>query len=1127
MSEVIEPKTQEAPGNTLDISATTGSGIAVAAPSSRLSKLTSGKSWVSPFRGGTKGDNNLVKKYKQTNSIDGVKVPKKFAAHPTLDAEERRLKAEANIAAAEDKAAKAAVEPTETTEEVNEPTETTETTEDATEGTVEEATEEASEEATEATEATEVEEATETPETIEAPETIEEPTEKVEEALKEPIEEPIEVKEASKEVEPPTTVAGIPEKKYEPIKLPSDGVVDKLKDKPVLLNRYNDLNAQAIGSINKSIDDPHEIIDLGSGLKMSRQELLAIAALRVAPVLSSINTEVNKTRNEDEIKRQQDISSKVKSHEKTLQGDYDKYLKKIDKQKEKFTKEQDLKESDLAKLVAAATASADAFEKNTHTEIETANTEFAEREAKAVEKHATDKETLEKNHVELVATKEQELEDTKAKEETTTQEIEEFEEKKSGLNNSNTEFSTKIEELTAQLEEQTSILDGLKSQHAEKKDLIAKNVSTKEELDTTIATNKKSLAEKQTKHDGLAAEVGVLAAVLASYTAKLDLLKSDKESRLQRLDEAKTEYKTWESDKTRIAKETALEGERKRLLAVEEYETKKKEEELERQKAKEEKERIAEEEAEEKARLAEIEAEEKARLAETEAAEKAKLAEEAAAEKERLAEEAAAEEERLANEKARLAKERELLAENAAIESEKLALVAAAEKKRVANEAAEKEASEKTAREKYLEAEELRLANNVDSRKAARLAKIEAEERQLAEERADNELSYSQRKELGVAETNQLQDEIENLRLEKEKKLEIERAEAEKLAQIKLEEIEKLKEEHKLRVQLFQEKVAFEEIKKQRILEEVDNLKLIRDLREEKVRLAQEVQSDSELKSIQRLIEARELEASTLTRQLELDDRDLTKLLGTDKSFLGDSDEVTSKVDHGAHPVSKALVEEHKSREVAPIVAPVRVPSAVTETTPTEKESKVSTTGAVVGSLAAAVGVGAVASSSSKRAPKSEEGLTSKLKSLGRRLSKSESTAPNAEKKPAETKSVEKVKPAEKKTENVKPTEKEKPAEKEKSSLFSKFSRRDSKSAEKIAKAPVATTAAGTIAAASTDPFADPVIVKEGEQSDHEIFSKYEEVSDSEFQTHADDPNYIEVSIEEYNALIARSKINN
>ncbi|KAM9898302.1 hypothetical protein OXX79_006381, partial [Metschnikowia pulcherrima] len=52
--------------------------------SSRLKKLTSSSTWTSPFRNPS-GKKNIVKEFKDNNSVSQLHVPKKFTSHPNLD----------------------------------------------------------------------------------------------------------------------------------------------------------------------------------------------------------------------------------------------------------------------------------------------------------------------------------------------------------------------------------------------------------------------------------------------------------------------------------------------------------------------------------------------------------------------------------------------------------------------------------------------------------------------------------------------------------------------------------------------------------------------------------------------------------------------------------------------------------------------------------------------------------------------------------------------------------------------------------------------------------------------------------------------------------------------------------
>ena len=363
------------------------------AKQSRLKKLTSGSSWVSPFRSGSDKDKktSALKQYKESNKLEHIKVPTKFTVHPTLEAEKKRLaeekkaeeEKEAEEKEAEDKVAadgeadeEADGEDAEADadKEVKEPVEEGEPEAEVDGANEEEVAEEVEPETeaevvepeTEATEAKTVEQDAE----AELPE-VEPETEAAEAEADEIAEEP--VAEAKKA--------------FEPVDDKNKEVVEQLKDKPLLLNRYEALNATAIDSVSRRIEDPNKVVDLGSGLKMSQEQLLAIAAARVAPVLANIDDEVKKTRSEDEIKRQQEISGKVKSHENKLLAEFDKHVRKLGKKKEKFDKDIDDKIADITRLQRNAEKNALDFKTQTEGEIETANTEYADREAKAIEKH--------------------------------------------------------------------------------------------------------------------------------------------------------------------------------------------------------------------------------------------------------------------------------------------------------------------------------------------------------------------------------------------------------------------------------------------------------------------------------------------------------------------------------------------------------------------------------------------------------------------------------------------------------------------------------------------------------------------------------------------------------------------
>lgn len=648
---------------------------------SMLKKLTSASSWSSPFRSSA-SKKNVYQEFKDLNSVSQVKVPKKFALHPTLDAQKRekelaekkekeRLRKEKKAKEAEEKkqkeeqAAKEAedeaegavdLEEAEKEELANDLSEdihaaAEEDTAVVDEAKIEPLAPETSKKATEAEPETEEKAAEEETEKTEketegaapeaavadakieplAPESFnkettakdaavkhseeakesEEAADKEHSAVKELMAEELaegttegdddiveKVKENPIEVDVPNGA------KYESVELPNQEVLDKLKDKPVLLNKYQQLNADAIGSVAKSLDDPNKIVDLGSGLRLTQAQLLEIASKRVAPVIATINEEVNKSKKEDDINRQKEYDGKVSKHQGKLDKDFGKHQEKVGKVRATFDSQIEQKLQGLENQIQAAHTEAERFEKQTHEEIETAKTDFQEREEKAVEQHETDKETLIKNHEELTETKKQELEESKTNQETTATEIEELKEKKADLEEKNPELAKKLEELTEKLNERSSALDDLKEKHTGQLAIISQHDDTKADLNKKIEDSNKELDDKRARHATLAGELGILGGVLAAHTLKLNELKDDKKSRTKRLGDAKQETAKWEQEKRAMAEKTHREHEQQRLEAKEAAETERYKKELEEEKKKaDEERRIQQEKQEEEQRL--------------------------------------------------------------------------------------------------------------------------------------------------------------------------------------------------------------------------------------------------------------------------------------------------------------------------------------------------------------------------------------------------------------------------------------------------------------------------------------------------------------------------------------------
>ncbi|KAI5952794.1 hypothetical protein KGF54_003661 [Candida jiufengensis] len=699
-------------------------------PQSRLKQLTSGSSWVSPFRSTGEDENtqskkksNLHQQFREDNKMEHIKVPAKFAHHPTLEAEAKKKKqaaATTKKSTTTNKTTTAATtkkpttttttttttkKPADTAKKVeknlddkskeklitdepkeklltdepqeklltdeppqeklitDEPQEKLLTDEPkVTNGEAEEKkledsskekllTDEPSTTKAQA-EADELEDTSKEKLLTDGPavskskpteaEKYEEAADKHEQKADKLISDVKEdIKKSAEEAEEdlngddnikklvkkdPIELNVAPEAKFEPVDRPNKEILEKLKDKPVLLKHYQELNATAVGSIANDVDDPKKVIELGSGLRMTQQQLLDLAAKRVAPVITSINKEVSKTKQEDEIKKQHILDQKVKKHEVKLRGEFEKYAAKVSTKQKTFDQEIKRKLDGIEKQKQTSITTAKDFDKQTKKEIATAKKDFEDREKKAVEQHKTDKETLEKNHDELLATKKQELEDSKTNQEKTTQEIEQLQDKKVELDNKNSELSDEIEKLLASLNEDKIKLDELKTKYeTEAKAIDSNDVHTKE-LNDKLSGYDKDLEAKKSTHKTLTAEVAALGAVLGAYGAKLTDLHSDKEQRGQRLTDAKQKYNDWQTEKDSLAAEAAREHEKQRVQATQEYETRKHQEELERKRQKEEEERLAEEE---KQRKLKEEAEEKERIAkEEELAKQRKLEEE-------------------------------------------------------------------------------------------------------------------------------------------------------------------------------------------------------------------------------------------------------------------------------------------------------------------------------------------------------------------------------------------------------------------------------------------------------------------------------------------------------------------
>ncbi|KAG7193211.1 uncharacterized protein KQ657_000973 [Scheffersomyces spartinae] len=850
-----------------------------------LKKLAANKEWVSPFRLGN--TRNWHKDLQDLNNIDNIEIPKKFTSHPALDAKKKEKAAEVEDVK-DSGTVKDDTEDDGDAEEKDADVEGAEGTEAVTDETVaEDALIAESERPLSEAELHEISSKTEDePEAEAEQETEKEPTESNGHT------ETAEIEDIDIVTEQPESKSKDPQ--LEAIEAEREHILGGFKDEPVMLSHYSQLEATASKSVDKKLSDPNRVVNLGAGLKMTNSQIMAIAAQRVAPMLANINQQVSKTREEDELLRQEKIATKIQGHEKKLEGIFEKHVLKIGKSQAKFDKEIETQLLNLDNSMKNAEENAQKFHDDTKAEIQQYKDDYAEREEKAVSKHEDDKETLIKNHEELTATKQQELEDAKQGQIDANAAIEELNTKKEQLLESNSGLNSEIEEIESKLAAKLEELEDLKASHEEKRTAIAANISEREEINNNVKSSEAVLAEKKKKHGTLAAEVGVLAATLAAYGAKLSTLGSDKTARSTRLTEAKEHYNKWEAEKQEAARQVELEHLRQRKEAEQEVETKriKAEQEAAALAIEEEAKRKKLEEETETKRLEEEER--RKQIAESE--ETKKLEEEIARKKQEHEDAIKAEEERLAQ----IQKEKEL---------------------------------------------EEELKRDPEYQRELRIQKRDMEKLAIIQQREEYEAQFETRKLQTEKEAEELRLEIEELKHKQTEKAEADRLEAERLAQLKLEEIDKLKKENEERMKIYESRIELENLQRTRLLEEVDHLKKIRELREEKARLAAQTVEDNKLSHVQKLIEERELEVDRLTRQIEMDDDEFYAFQAREKAFLGKSNDfaaeeplkIVAPSSEGAREVQEN-VPSNSQKDVAPVIIPTSIPQSKSVEQPSPKD---------------------------------------------------------------------------------------------------------------------------------------------------------------------------------------------
>lgn len=522
--------------------------------SRRLKQLTQNPTWTSPFRSEKK--KKTVQDFKDSNSVRNVLVPKKFTSHPTLPFVRRASNAKPAPPVSEP------VEPSETDE-----------TGDYGDGNAELGSKELLESPVASAEAatSDASAQTGTVEQVDPDEAVNAINDRNHSRSVDPAvgtsEDDIQTQVDQTAIELDVDSAA----KYELTKMPNQEVLDN----PKLYKRYQELNRAAIASVEKSssveksLDDPNKLVDLGCGLKLAQHQLLDIAAKRVAPLITSINEEVAKTREENHLLNQQELDFKVARQQSKLKNLFSKHVSKCEKQMAKMSKDHEAHLKQIADDTAAAMNAHKWNKKLTDVEIETANSKYAERERKAVEKHELDKNTLLKNHTELEATKQQCLQACKDEQLYTAEETEKLKVNGASLDEHNVQLETELAELAAQLEQREKELKSLQDQLYTERITADKTEHDMKEIEKKMAAAT-AVVEANKEHKGkLALEVGALAAAVAAYSAHLVTLQNEKSDVPQKLSRAREVHEAWNQEKKELAIKTAREHEQRRLEAKE------------------------------------------------------------------------------------------------------------------------------------------------------------------------------------------------------------------------------------------------------------------------------------------------------------------------------------------------------------------------------------------------------------------------------------------------------------------------------------------------------------------------------------------------------------------------------
>ncbi|GMG25094.1 unnamed protein product [Ambrosiozyma monospora] len=394
----------------------------------------------------------------------------------------------------------------------------------------------------------------------------------------------------------------------------TDEIEEQYADKPKLLNRYIENKHLVSSAMNKSeVENPHRVIDLGAGLKLTEAQIYALARKRVAPILKSVDHSVQQSRVLDQEKADAEELRIKDKDEGKMAKQLAKFKEKVDKENAAITNDHETKMKETENKMAYSAKVCEKYISDVKTKIIQDAEDAITAKENAIAAHG-----LHKQHTidESEAFREKSILDLQ----TAIDSQPEQKEKAAEFKAKGDEYKIKADELEAKLNEKKQLLlekmqklEALLNEKSEKRTLTRSAIKQKKasERNLLIATHKHERAAANVKK--LNGHVALLDTHIGAHSTKIEHLNTAGQDELiAKRDAAKQANETWQAELVEMRTDEAKKQYRKTIEADEERKR------IAREKADEEQ-RIEKEkvEAEKKARMARI-AEEKRQLAETE-----------------------------------------------------------------------------------------------------------------------------------------------------------------------------------------------------------------------------------------------------------------------------------------------------------------------------------------------------------------------------------------------------------------------------------------------------------------------------------------------------------------------------